>query len=1523
MDGLDQTDTTTNHFSPDRLTGHIDPFNHQRGKGDSGYSSFSISFNTPEYLSVAHCSEDPRQSGYALYRGPDSETLQHTDAVVCDAGVMSTEERAVFPPMDNPSRNGNNRKFNWSNPPPPPIRHDSFLVTKQHNGLGNNYSYDELCLPNVAERSSLIESKTRGMTNRSYLQSKETTNLPAGKVTYDLGQTRTPWCTPTSNLTGFVPERHSQSLEGAVNFPSKGTDKASQNDSNDSLPPFVHYSLGVTHDCAESQQQINNLPLAHGIKPHPIRQQHLDLSPVVTLTSASESNQTAVSYCYTSSTHTETSIREPWPAEGISGPIQAKDQENTTEAYKSEAHSKPHVTGDCKGRKESLNPLSTSHLVLQSPAMDLQSTCGEFGFRRHNNASSSQIFYCGPSENSHNSKLHPTVPESAIQSKYLSQRQMRNSIDSAESQILPHSDARTNHNALANQLSTTARQLCTDGIITAENTPMLHRLTFESINTAKNAAGNTNQKIQATEDSKEAYNQRNRNQDLRKGFQSKQEQFHKCKSFLQLLDEPTKLNQLNEESSDLLGTPIVSSKIAYRDQVKYAQTMVLRETSFKRRDLQLSWPNRAKQKPTERPSITHLQTASLTDPRHFLDDPTTTMSSSQVLHEDLPAKSLASEHQAAHMGSRKRLTSQEKTMYHSVPEKINQLGVTNGSRKFPPSWEQDDNFPNPHEERSIVASMRQLFETTSLAANAPMALKHIQHKALIEYMERKKSQRPRSTEPMCEQSQMGRFTSHRRFSDWSSNVCSNLSPAKGQNISRHKSADVLWEPWDDSLAMPAICTNTSPSSQLSQPFQNHHFQKRADDVSFSGKFASTDKLPNQPRSVHFVGRPRSKSSPLSSQKDLAPAVSSEPMKQMCNSRNTSRSVSGKINPVTDRISYSNCHENKRKNMAPSKNILARQRGKSLDEIQTPRVRSSAVLSRSSDQLHHSAIDSEVDSQTGNMVPQEKPSGSPTKWIKVALALKKERPPLSRLPSPKQEGIKLKQEGIMLGTNKISALTTFETNSKVIKAHRGSSAESPTSTSPSPRSRLQSPLWNSRDRAHSLSSLSSWRDDVFVEDSSNISKNSTTDPCSAAENFSVQFNISQQHHSKSFESSPTEITMNKETKSATQSTRGKNSLSTKESLHLDLGENGEENHNRSMSTVLGSSSNSSDVAIERPVPILMAQVAKSAEDKSETSQPFPVKDHQDNGEEPFQQLSKDPGSTSVHVRVKTKTPEDLRIEELIKEIINEDHSLADVLDPSPTRKTIMDLVTELFQKDTSVLEACQRRKQMDSQAMMKETKNKNKQDNQLSFSIKTNLQSEISMKINQKQESTKSEMECESDVTEKKELINTIKCKLQKLQEAKSGLNEDIKRNSTLGDDIQVWVNEVCTPNEVQKYKTFIEDLDKVMNLLLCLSSRLVRVESALSKVNEATDVEEKQSLNERHRTLSRQREDARGLKEHQDHRERVIFSILTNYLTKEQLLHCEHFIQMRKAFLIKQKELEEDCKLTEEQLEFFENTLQI
>ncbi|PKU31454.1 protein shroom1 isoform x1 [Limosa lapponica baueri] len=70
------------------------------------------------------------------------------------------------------------------------------------------------------------------------------------------------------------------------------------------------------------------------------------------------------------------------------------------------------------------------------------------------------------------------------------------------------------------------------------------------------------------------------------------------------------------EAEDLiLGSPASSLeesfKNDYREKLKVAQKKVLRETSFKRKDLQMSLPVRLRQKPSKRPSIEHLRSFSL------------------------------------------------------------------------------------------------------------------------------------------------------------------------------------------------------------------------------------------------------------------------------------------------------------------------------------------------------------------------------------------------------------------------------------------------------------------------------------------------------------------------------------------------------------------------------------------------------------------------------------------------------------------------------------------------------------------------------------------------------------------------------------------------------------------------------------------------------------------------------------------------------------------------------------------------
>lgn len=50
---------------------------------------------------------------------------------------------------------------------------------------------------------------------------------------------------------------------------------------------------------------------------------------------------------------------------------------------------------------------------------------------------------------------------------------------------------------------------------------------------------------------------------------------------------------------------------------------------------------------------------------------------------------------------------------------------------------------------------------------------------------------------------------------------------------------------------------------------------------------------------------------------------------------------------------------------------------------------------------------------------------------------------------------------------------------------------------------------------------------------------------------------------------------------------------------------------------------------------------------------------------------------------------------------------------------------------------------------------------------------------------------------------------------------------------------VCKPNEVDKFRMFIGDLDKVVSLLLSLSARLLRVETTLDTLDPETDHHER------------------------------------------------------------------------------------
>lgn len=63
----------------------------------------------------------------------------------------------------------------------------------------------------------------------------------------------------------------------------------------------------------------------------------------------------------------------------------------------------------------------------------------------------------------------------------------------------------------------------------------------------------------------------------------------------------------------------------------------------------------------------------------------------------------------------------------------------------------------------------------------------------------------------------------------------------------------------------------------------------------------------------------------------------------------------------------------------------------------------------------------------------------------------------------------------------------------------------------------------------------------------------------------------------------------------------------------------------------------------------------------------------------------------------------------------------------------------------------------------------------------------------------------------------------------------------LSSQVENMVVGVCKPNEVDKFRMFIGDLDKVVNLLLSLSARLRRVEDSLDTLDPETEHHERVS----------------------------------------------------------------------------------
>ncbi|XP_045549880.1 protein Shroom3 isoform X2 [Salmo salar] len=179
---------------------------------------------------------------------------------------------------------------------------------------------------------------------------------------------------------------------------------------------------------------------------------------------------------------------------------------------------------------------------------------------------------------------------------------------------------------------------------------------------------------------------------------------------------------------------------------------------------------------------------------------------------------------------------------------------------------------------------------------------------------------------------------------------------------------------------------------------------------------------------------------------------------------------------------------------------------------------------------------------------------------------------------------------------------------------------------------------------------------------------------------------------------------------------------------------------------------------------------------------------------------------------------------------------------------------------------------------------------------------------------------EADLNQKKvELLQALTLSVASLRDEREVLGEEQRRFRALGGHMENLVQERCKPNEKEKYRMFIGDLDKIVNLLMSLCGRLARVHNALYALDREEETEdsaeERESLQQKRHQLCSQHEDARELKENLDRRERVVLDILSGYLTGPQLRDYQYYVSMKPALLIRQRHLDELIKHGDEQLD--------
>uniref|UniRef100_A0A3Q2NVZ4 Shroom family member 1 n=1 Tax=Fundulus heteroclitus TaxID=8078 RepID=A0A3Q2NVZ4_FUNHE len=952
-------------------------------------------------------------------------------------------------------------------------------------------------------------------------------------------------------------------------------------------------------------------------------------------------------------------------------------------------------------------------------------------------------------------------------------------------------------------------------------------------------------------------------------------------------------NPRGEAPSVACGTLDDCFKKYYKEKLKDAQCKVLRETSFKRRDLQLPWPHSLTQNSECRPAAIHSFSSSQ-DSEISTDTLTPSLTSEDTEKGSIKEawdnqkeidksaerqngwSANVAQPQVARIGGRKRLTPEQKKMCFSEPEKLNLIGGTSShspSRSF--GNESEGLFAAECEgeegmqqaEQGLVAARRRMFESRGRALSVSSAskttLKHLQHQALMEYVERKTGQNvpePQLPSPHLPTPPRQRHSLGEKPFDWSPRPQSGNQekPTKKKHHRPHSAGRIL-----DSSTSSIRYAQFFSAQSCSGHYPGHQNPSRPRESQGppQGKSASAESLLDQREPTGFL-RNRSTSTPHTFQ---AHDKEEDPLP---------------VNAVETQRCQKNEAEAPSEKRVPEGQQRARtvgQRGKSMEELGASTVTKVSTLSKSSEHLDQLRKNS------------AEPAGEYRNERKAA-HLAEDR------SARRQES---RKEAEFVGQSNSQGQSQHQTRSNSPERQRPEQGG---------------------DAAGERGSAGA----VSPASSGELSETVSNPP-------SLRGQKTSEREIKSSSSTPTQTKLPCE--SPPSSSRGGTSPGVEREQKADNSIS-ETNHEVSLSC--GVTTDPSlwilPPEVELKEDVLNPQLANdvpnepgsSISTKQKTNPPASpstsvseaeVREQADEGKGPEleaetvgeKEETEDGGTPEGETNGSERSAKKPKWEELVKAVVKADQSLARVLCPVANRKTALMLMEQLLSEDTLLMEEHYKKKQEQKGAAESE-----------------GAEPSPCLPDPDAVKSQRTDEQSEAEITEKKRLlVFYINEHLRSLEESRGALQTEVEENAALGEAMKLLVHERCLPVELERYNLFIGDLERVVNLLLCLSARLARVQNALSVVDQHTDAEEKESLDSRHRLLCKQREDAKDLKDNLDRRENLVSTFLSRQLSAEQLQDYRRFVQTKASLLIRQKDLEEKQRLGEEQLEALSNSLNI